>query len=59
MDLIRKLKQLPSGISYDGEISEQVVFKLANGKYLRIGGTEEVDDIWCDEGYEGLFGELK
>ena len=59
MDLITKLKQLPSAISYDGEISRQVIFKLTNGKYLRIGETEEVEDIWCDEGYEGLFGELK
>jgi hypothetical protein len=59
MRLINELKKLPSAVQYDGEISQQVVFKLANGKYLRIGQTEEMDDLWCDEGYEGLFGELK
>lgn len=59
MNLISELKKLPSAIPYDGEISEQVVFKLANGDYLRIGRTEEVPDIWCSEGYKGLFGELR
>lgn len=58
-NLILKLKKLPSAISYDGEISSQVVFKLACGDYLRIGLTEDVEDMWCDQGYEGLFGELK
>jgi len=57
-DVIRNLKKLPSAISYDGEMSTQVVFKLTNGSYLRIGQTEDVDGIWCDEGYKGLFGEL-
>lgn len=59
MGIVAELKKLPSAISYDGEISSQVVFKLANGKYLRVGDTEEVEETWCDEGYEGLFGELK
>ena len=58
-DLITALKKLPSAISYDGEISRQVVFKLANGNYLRIGQTEEVEELWCDEGYKGLSGELE
>lgn len=56
--LIHKLKQLDGAIPYDGDASVQVVFKLANGKTLRIGMTEEVDSIWCDQ-YEGLFGEFK
>ncbi len=63
-ELIQKLKKLDGAIPYDGECSSQVVFKLANGKTLRIGITdadtfEEGEDpgIWCDQ-YEGLFKEL-
>jgi hypothetical protein len=58
MSIIHKLKKLPNAISYDGEISCQVLFKLSDGSYLRIGETEEVEELWCDVGYKGLFGEL-
>lgn len=61
-DLISRLKRLAGAISYDGECSSQVVFKLANGKTLRIGITDtdvaETPGIWCDQ-YEGLFKEFK
>ena len=52
--LIDLLKNLPGAINYDGECSVQVVFKLSDGKYLRIGITdsdvvpEMADKYWCD-----------
>lgn len=54
------LKKLDGAVSYDGDASFQVVFKLKNGKTLRFGITD--DDIgsgflWVDQ-YEGLNGEL-
>lgn len=56
-----ELKKLDGAISYDGDASVQVVFKLANGKTLRIGVTDDdVADrpgLWCDQ-YEGLNREL-
>lgn len=57
-NLIYRLKRMVGAIPYDGELSTQVVFKLANGKTLRIGVTDGDDTIWCDQ-YEGLFGEFK
>jgi hypothetical protein len=57
---IQKLKEMPGAISYDGDASIQVVFRLANGLVLRIGSTD--DDVgsplWADN-YKGLFGELE
>lgn len=56
-DFFSKLKKLDGAVDYDGDCSTQVVFRLANGKTLRIGNTD--DDcsdnpgIWCDQ-YEGL-----
>lgn len=54
---ISELKKLDGAIPYDGDASVQVVFKLANGKNLRIGITDsDVADkpgLWCDQ-YEGL-----
>lgn len=55
------LKKLDGAIEYDGNASVQVVFKLTNGKTLRIGITDEdvaIDHsstlgLWCDQ-YEGL-----
>jgi len=46
-----ELKTLPGAIDYDSDCCSQVVFKLANGKNLRIGYDE--DGLWCDN-YEGL-----
>ena len=56
-DFIEELKKLDGAIDYDGDCSTQVIFKLTNGKTLRIGMTD--DDVakrigfWCDQ-YEGL-----
>ena len=56
-DFIDKLKKLDGAIGYDGSCSSQVVFRLANGKTLRIGITDDdctdTPGIWCDQ-YEGL-----
>ena len=58
VDFIRRLKTLDGAIPYDGDASVQVVFKLANGKTLRIGVTDDdVADrpgLWCDQ-YPGLL----
>ena len=59
---IQQLKELDGAIPYDGDASVQVVFKLANGKTLRIGETDTDTGAdpgpWCDQ-YQGLFGEFK
>jgi len=61
-EFIAELKKLDGAIPYDGDASVQVVFKLSNGKTLRIGVTDGdlCDDagIWCDQ-YQGLLGEFK
>jgi hypothetical protein len=61
VEFIQHLKTLDGAIPYDGDASCQVVFKLANGKTLRIGVTDDdVTDqpgLWADQ-YEGLNGEL-
>lgn len=46
---VNELKKLTGAISYDGDYSCQVMFKLANGDNLRIGCTDEVPGIWCDQ----------
>ena len=57
IDFIDKLKKLDGAIPYDGDCSSQVIFRLANGKTLRIGITDddvaETKGIWCDQ-YTGL-----
>ncbi len=62
LEFIRKLKELPGAISYDGDASVQVAFKLAGGEVLRIGLTDEdvadAPGLWADN-YRGLFGELE
>ena len=51
---IEQLKKIEGAIDYDGNYSTQVMFKLANGKNLRIGiGDEENSEIFCDQ-FEGL-----
>ena len=56
-EFIAELKKLDGAIDYDGDCSCQVIFRLANGKTLRIGITD--DDVaarlglTCDQ-YEGL-----
>lgn len=56
-NFIAELKKLDGAIKYDGDASVQVMFKLANGKTLRIGITDddvaERKGIWCDQ-YQGL-----
>lgn len=62
VEFISRLKKLPGAISYDGDASVQVAFKLSNGKVLRIGVTDEdiaeSPGLWADN-YPGLFGELE
>lgn len=57
VSFIQRLKALDGAIPYDGDASAQVVFRLANGKTLRIGVTDddvaEEPGLWCDQ-YEGL-----
>jgi hypothetical protein len=61
-EFIDRLKAIHGSISYDGDASTQVVFKLANGKTLRIGVTDDDDtgdsEIWCDQ-YTGLLNEFQ
>ena len=56
-DLIHFLKQVPGAVSYDGEVSSQVVLPLKNGGHIRIGITDsdvaEEQGLWFDK-YEGL-----
>jgi len=56
-DFIDRLKKLDGAIPYDTDCSSQVVFRLANGKTLRVGITDndvaETPGIFCDQ-YEGL-----
>lgn len=59
--LIDALKKLDGAFSYDGDASNQVVFKLKNGKILRIGCTDSdvgSGNLWIDQ-YNGLNDELK
>lgn len=56
-EFIQKLKEQEGAIPYDGDASVQVAFKLANGKILRIGLSDDIAELWCDD-FEGLNGEL-
>lgn len=60
LNLINTLKKISGAIPYDGVASSQVVFKLGNGKTLRLGVTDEDTGtglLWIDQ-YEGLNGEF-
>ena len=54
---IDKLKKLDGAIEYDGSCSSQVIFRLANGRTLRISRTDDdvavTPGLHCDQ-YEGL-----
>lgn len=63
ISLIRELKKIPSSLSYDGDASIQVLLPTIEGKYLRIGVTdddvaEHPGKIWFDY-YEGFNNEIK
>ncbi len=56
-ELIKLLKKVAGAINYDGDASTQVMFKMRDGKNLRIGITDEDvapgQGLWFDD-YEGL-----
>lgn len=61
--LIRELKKVTNALSYDGDASIQVLLPTTEGKYLRIGVTdddvaEHPNKIWFDY-YEGFNNEIK
>jgi hypothetical protein len=51
--LIQELKKIPGAISYDGEVSIQVLLPTMNGKHLRVGVSDDVPGVWHDY-YAGL-----
>lgn len=59
IELINILKTLDGAISYDGECSTQVAFRLKNGRTVRFGVTDEdvtpieSQGLWVDQ-YAGL-----
>jgi hypothetical protein len=61
MTLIQLLKQVPGAVSYDGDVSTQVVLYLKDGSHIRIGITDndvaETPGLWFDR-YEGFNNEL-
>lgn len=63
IDLIRELKKVTNALSYDGDASIQVLLPTIEGKYLRIGVTDDdiakhSGKIWFDY-YEGFNNEIK
>ncbi len=51
--LIEELKEVKGAINYDGDASVQVLLPLNNGKFLRIGMTdddvaEHPHSLWAD-----------
>lgn len=44
--IIRKLKKLPSAISYDSDCSTQVMFKLIGRRYLRLCSVDTDVSTW-------------
>lgn len=57
--LIDLLRGMEGGMDYSGDASSQVIFKLANGRTLRFGVTDddvaEHPGLWIDQ-YGGLTG---
>lgn len=56
IQLIRELKKIPGALSYDGDVSTQVLLPTVEGKYLRVGITDadiDTGKLWFDY-YEGL-----
>lgn len=61
--LIQELKKIKGALPYDGDASTQVLLPTINGKYLRVGITdddiaEQPGKIWFDY-YGGLNNEIK
>ncbi len=60
-ELLALLKKCQGAVSYDGDASIQVVIPLNDGRYIRIGRTDDdVADtigLWFDF-YSGLNNEL-
>jgi hypothetical protein len=57
LKIVDYLLTLDGAMPYHGDASWQVIFKLANGKTLRLGVTDDdvaqVKGLWIDQ-YEGL-----
>ena len=62
IQLIEELKKITGALSYDGDASCQVLLPTKDGKYLRVGVTDddvvEKPGIWFDY-YKVLDNELK
>ena len=61
IELIYQLLKVKGAINYSSDASMQVLLPTEDGKYLRVGVTDddvaEVKGIWFDY-YEGLNGEI-
>ena len=61
VELLYQLLKVKGAINYSGDASMQVLLPTEDGKYLRVGVTDddvaEVKGIWFDY-YEGLNGEI-
>lgn len=61
--LIQELKKVTNALDYSGDASTQVLLPTTEGKYLRVGVTdddvaEHPGKIWFDY-YEGFNNEIK
>ena len=61
--LIRELHKIPGALDYSGDASYQVLLPTTEGKYLRVGITDDdvaahPGKIWFDY-YEGFNNEIK